>query len=72
MANAFAIKTGGEIDIRTVSPTAKGAKVNWLCTACKLLLPQMMDHMIDPVFEFEANDRGAVCVSVVVTESILS
>lgn len=69
---SYAIKVNGEIDIKTVSPTANGAKVNFLCTHAGVLLSQAQDGMIEPLFERVRGEGGAAieCVEVVVTEKV--
>ncbi len=69
-ATGFAIKQDGVINVRTVSPTAQAAWINWLLVDC--YLPVRADApsaMIRKTWERYANERGATCVQVDITET---
>jgi hypothetical protein len=64
---AYAIKTPeGGIDIRSVFPTERGAKVNWLHLHIMSIHAGMSDDTIDALFEI--NYADATLVEVEITE----
>jgi hypothetical protein len=69
MSEGYAIKTNDEIDLRTLSPTAKAAKVNWLVLVPEILLRQSQCDLIEVLFDALAKATGAVCVKVTITEA---
>ena len=66
----YAIRTpAGGIDITTVSPTERAAKVNWLATACDTLVTRSADDgIIESMFAREAEHVQAQCIPVSVSE----
>lgn len=68
---AYAIKVGDTIDLTTVSPTARAAKVNWLCTACGLMVTMLgTNEYIESTFRRKVAAAAAKveCVLVEVSE----
>jgi hypothetical protein len=71
VAGGYAIETHGEIDMTTVSPTERAAKVNWLVTACGILLPNNIeDDIIEAFWERASTEKGAHCVPVTVRKAL--
>jgi len=70
VADGYAIEHNGEIDMTTVSPTERAAKVNWLVTACGLVLPDVEDDIIEAFWERASTEKGAHCVPVTVIKAL--
>jgi hypothetical protein len=67
VAAAYAVEHRGEIDLTTVYPTERGAKLNWLVTACGVLLPDSMtDDLIEKIWRKLSTDQKAVCIQVTI------
>lgn len=70
VAGAYAIECGGDIDMTTVSLTERAAKINWLVTACEVMLPNSMDDdLIEKIWDRFATEAGAQCVPVTVRKN---
>lgn len=64
----YAIKANGEIDVRTVSTTEKGAKINWLFhTAGSAMAWLETEEEVVAAFTKHA-ERGATCIRVNIEE----
>ena len=65
MTEGYAIKQYGEIDVRTVSPTERAAKVNWLVVDRKMLVTNSArDDQIERAWEHLSKEAFAECVRV--------
>lgn len=70
---AFAIVIDGEIDIRTVSPTAIGAMVNWLVVTCGAIVQHgVSDNAIRDAFQTVAGNtkKSVECCPVEVRRAL--
>lgn len=69
MADGYAIKVKGELSVSTVSPTERGAKVNWLWPGVGItVLDQTTDAKIDRWWRESKEATGAECVKVKIVE----
>jgi hypothetical protein len=67
IAGAYAIERGGEIDIRSVSPTERAAKINWLVVHCGYpILQSCPDEVIEEAWEAFSAHYKAECVTVTI------
>jgi len=64
-AYGFAVQHGTEIDVRTVSPTERAAKVNHLVANCGLpILASDTDAIIERVWKQTSDGRDVVRVRI--------
>jgi hypothetical protein len=69
MTEGYAIKQHGEIDVRTVSPTERAAKVNWLVVDRNMLITNSArDDQIERAWEHLHKEGFAECVRVKIEE----
>lgn len=65
----YAVAWNGSIDVRTVSPTPLGAKVNWLIVSVGLVATNLAsDHVIDRAFEVHRVAQNARLIKVMILE----
>lgn len=65
----YAVKQRGNIELRTVGPTARSAMVNWLCVGARILpTSEWTDGMIEEAFGDLAERRHAALVQVRIEE----
>jgi hypothetical protein len=67
---AYAVKHNGQIDVRTVGPTERSAKVNWLWVMGVQVLNSFSDELIVQIFKKAAEVHHQECVEVEITEVI--
>lgn len=68
---AYAIECDGEIDVRTVSPTERAAKINWLVVWCSVpIFNTTADEFIERAFEAFATREKAKCVMVTIERKV--
>ena len=68
MAKGYAIKVDGEIDVRTVSPTERAAKVNVLYVVGYPILNSTDDATIEAMWTAHSTRTGNECIEVTITE----
>lgn len=69
-ATGFAIVSFGKINIASVSPQARGAKVNWLVTEARLCVTQFhTDEDIERMWN-SCRRRDHECVEVTITKAM--
>jgi hypothetical protein len=68
-ATGYAIRDAGEIDVRTVSPTPRAAKVNWLVTGFNARITNATtDEQIEAAWLQFSSMSPIECVRVAIKE----
>lgn len=70
-AYGYAVAQDGKIDVRTVSPTASAAMVNWLCASRGVMLSDAVDDAaVKRMFDSVRDVYDARLISVSIVESL--
>ena len=69
MTEAHAVKADGVIDVRTVGPSPRSAKINWIWNLGVFVSNDMTDEVIEDAWNRLSRSAGAECVRVSVIET---